>query len=69
MLSKTYFFNIASNFQSSVKYSKNNFHDFRLPVSINSLFLESTDVTEVKITIMYLNLLKAIAQKVFQLML
>ena len=28
-----YFVNVASDFQSSIKYSKNNFHDFSLHVS------------------------------------
>ena len=55
-----YFVNVATDIQSSIRYSKNNFHDFLPPVNINSFFLNPTDEIEVKNIILSLNPLKAI---------
>ena len=56
-----YFVNVATDIQSSIRYSKNNFHDFLPPININSFFLNPTDEIEVKNIILSLNPSKAIA--------
>ena len=55
-----YFVNVATGIQSSIRYSKNNFHDFLTPININSFFLNPTDEIEVKNIILSLNPSKAI---------
>ena len=55
-----YFVTVATNIQSSIRYSKSNFHDFLPPININSFFLNPTDETEVKNIILCLNPSKAI---------
>ena len=50
-----YFVNVATDIQSSIRYSKNNFHDFLHPININSFFLNPTDEIEVKNIILSLN--------------
>ena len=55
-----YFVNVATDIQSSIRYSKNNFHDFLHPININSFFLNPTDEIEVKNIILSLNPSKAI---------
>ena len=55
-----YFVNVATDIQSSIRYSKNNFHDFLPPININSFFLNPTDEIEVKNIILSLNPSKAI---------
>ena len=37
-----YSVNVASDIQSSIKYSKNDFHDFLPPLDVNSSFLNTT---------------------------
>ena len=63
-----YFVNVATNIESSIRYSKNNFHDFlppstptpTPPININSFFLNPTDEIEVKNIISSLNPSKTI---------
>ena len=55
-----YFVNVATDIQSSIRYSKNNFHDFLHPININSFFLNPTDEIEFKNIILSLNLSNAI---------
>ena len=55
-----YFVNFATDIQSFVRFSKNNFHDFLPLININSLFLNPTDEIEVKNIILSLNPSKAI---------
>ena len=55
-----HFVNVATDIQSSVRYSKNNFHDFLAPINMSSFFLKRTDGNEVKNIIMPLNPSKAI---------
>ena len=38
---KKYFADVVSDIQSTIKYFKNNFHDF-VPLDINSFYLNST---------------------------
>ena len=56
-----YFVNVATDIQSSIRYSKNNFYDFLPPININSFFLNSTEETEVKNIILSLNPSKTIS--------
>ena len=42
-----YFVNVATDIQSSIRSSKNNFYGFLSPVNINS-FIKSTDKIEIK---------------------
>ena len=58
-----YFVNVATDIQSSIRYSKNNFHDFLPPININSFFLNPTDEIEVKNIILTLNASKAVGPK------
>ena len=51
---------LLTDIQSSIKYSKNNFHVFLPPININSFFLNPTDKIEVKNIISSLNSSKAI---------
>ena len=44
-----YFVNVATDIQSSIRYSKNNFHDFLSPININSFF--STPLMKLKLKI------------------
>ena len=44
-----YFVNVATDIQSSIRYSKNNFHDFLSPININSFF--STSLMKLKLKI------------------
>ena len=53
--------NGATNIQSPIRYSKNNFHDFLPPININYFFFNPTNETEVKNIIICLNPPKAIA--------
>ena len=55
-----YFVNVVTDIQSSIRYSKNNFHNFLPPTNMNAFFLNPTDETEVKNIIMSLNPLKSI---------
>ena len=55
-----YFVNAATDIQSSIRYSKNNFHDFLPPININSFFLNPTDEIEVENVILSLNPSKVI---------
>ena len=55
-----YFVNVATDIQSSIRYSKNNFHDFLSPNKTNSFFLKPTDEIELKKMILSLNPSKAI---------
>ena len=57
---KKKFVNIATDIQSSIRYSKNNFHDFLPLININSFFLNPTNEIKVRTIIMMLNLSKAI---------
>ena len=57
---KKYFVNVATDIQSSIRYSKNNFHDFLHPINIDSFCLNPTDEIEVKNIIASLNPSKAI---------
>ena len=59
-----YFVNVATDIQSSIRYSKNNFHDFLHPININSFFLNPTDEIEVKSIIFPLNPSKAIGPNI-----
>ena len=59
-----YFVNVATDIQSSVRYSKNNFHDILLPINRNSFFLNSMNEIEVKNMILSLNLSKAIGPSI-----
>ena len=54
-----YFVNVATDIQSSIRYSKNNFHDFLTPININSFFMNPIDEIEVK-NMLSLNFSKAI---------
>ena len=55
-----YFINVATDIQSSIRCSKNNFHDFLLPINVNSFFLDLIFEIEVENIIMFLNSSKAI---------
>ena len=54
-----YFVNAATDIQSSIRYSKNNFNDFLSPINKSSFFLNPTDEVEIKNRILSLNLSKA----------
>ena len=54
-----YFVNVATDIQSSIRYSKNNFHDYLPPININSFFSQP-DETKAKNIIMSPNPSKAI---------
>ena len=54
-----YFVNVTTDIKSSTRYSKNSFHGFFPPIIIN-FFLNPTDETEVKNTILSVNPSKAI---------
>ena len=58
---KTYFANVATDIQSSIRYSKTNSHDFLPPIIINSLFPNPIDEAEFNKIILSLNPSKAIA--------
>ena len=51
---------VATDIQSSIRYSKANFHDFLPPININSFFLNPTDEIEVENIILPLHPSKAI---------
>ena len=55
-----YFVNVATDIQSSIRSSKNNFYGFLSPVNINSFFLNPTDKIEIKNIKIPLNPSKAI---------
>ena len=55
-----YFVNVATDIQSSIRYSKINFHDCLPPINIHYFFLNPTDEIEVKNIILSLNPSKAI---------
>ena len=57
------FVNVATDIQSSIRYSKNNFHDFLPRININSFFLNPTDEIEVKNVILSLNPSKPVGPK------
>ena len=50
-----YFAKVAINIQSSIKFSKKKYHDYLLPLNIESSFLTPTDSTEVSNIIFFLN--------------
>ena len=54
------FVNVATDIQSSIRYSKNNFHDFLPPININSFFVNLNPEIEVKKIILSLNPSKTI---------
>ena len=49
------FVNVVTDIQSSIRYSKNEFHDFLPPININYFFLNSADEIEVENIILSLN--------------
>ena len=53
-----YFVNVATDIQSSIRYSKNNIHDFLPPINV---MMKPNDEIEVKNTILSLNPSKAIS--------
>ena len=55
-----YFVNVATDIQSSIRYSKINFHDCLPPINIHYFSLNPTDEIEVKNIILSLNPSKAI---------
>ena len=55
-----YFSNVATGIKSSIKYSRNKFFDFLAQININSFFISTTDKTEIKNIILYLDPLKSI---------
>ena len=55
-----YFVIVATDIYSSIRYSKNHFHDFLPPIDINSFFFNPADEIEVKNIILSLNPSKAI---------
>ena len=55
-----YFINVATDIQWSIRYSKNNFHDFLLTININYFLINPTEALEVKHIILSLNPSKAI---------
>ena len=59
------FVNVATDIQSSIRYSTNNFHDFLHSININSFFLNTTDGIEVKYIILSLNSSKAVGLNSF----
>ena len=50
-----YFAKVAIDIQSSIRFSKKKYHDYLLPVNIESFFLTPTDSTEVSNIIFSLN--------------
>ena len=56
-----YFVDVATDIQSSIRYSKNSFHDFLPPININYFFLNPTDEIEIKNIILFLNPPKSIS--------
>ena len=56
-----YFVNVVTDIQSSIRYSKNKFHDFLPPININYFFLNSADEIEVENIILSLNPSNAIS--------
>ena len=55
------FVNVVTDIQSSIRYSKNEFHDFLPPININYFFLNSADEIEVENIISSLNPSNAIS--------
>ena len=55
-----YFSNVATGIKSSIKYSRNKFFDFLAQTNINSFFISTTDKTEIRNIILYLDPLKSI---------
>ena len=55
------FVNVVTDIQSSIRYSKNEFHDFLPPININYFFLNSADEIEVENIILSLNPSNAIS--------
>ena len=51
----THFVNVVTDIQSTIRYSKNNFHNFLPQINISSFFLNPTDEIEVKNIILSLN--------------
>ena len=56
-----YFVNVVTDIQSSIRYSKNKFHDVLPPININYFFLNSADEIEVENIILSLNPSNAIS--------
>ena len=56
-----YFANVVTDIQSSIRYSKNKFHDVLPPININYFFLNSADEIEVENIILSLNPSNAIS--------
>ena len=56
-----YFVKVVTDIQSSIRYSKNKFHDFLPPININYFFLNSADEIEVENIISSLNPSNAIS--------
>ena len=44
-----YFINMSSMIQSTIKFSKNKFHDFISNININSFFIKPVDKTDSKL--------------------
>ena len=55
-----YFVKVATDIQSSIRYSKNNFRYFLPPSNINSFFLNPACETDVENIILFHHLSKAI---------
>ena len=55
------FVNVVTDIHSSIRYSKNEFHDFLPPININYFFLNSADEIEVENIILSLNPSNAIS--------
>ena len=55
-----HFINISGSIQSTIKFSKNKFHDFLPDIDIDSFFLKPVDKVEIKNSILCLNPLKAV---------
>ena len=53
-----YFINISSSIQSTVKFSRNKFHDFLPDIEIDSFFINPVDKMKIKNIILSLNPLK-----------
>ena len=58
---KKYFLDISSTSQSTIKFSRNKFHEFLPDRDTNSFFINPGKITEIKIIVLSLNLLKVVA--------
>ena len=55
-----YFINISSSIQSTIKFSRNKFHDFLRDIEVNSFSIKPVDEIEIKNIFLSLNPLKAV---------